>query len=81
MSVGLWVLAACGGEVAETAVSTTPPDPPIPTEKPAIVADSAAERPAGQELNGYVNVSYTEANADLVGNTNRLQLLNVYATW
>ena len=124
MMVSLWILAACGGEGAETetAVSNPPtlppeiiatalPDTPIPVEEsvgepepivvepvesvevepePVVVEPvesietepvQAVDQPLGRELNGYTNVIYTEANGDLVGNTNRLQLLNVYASW
>ncbi len=80
MVAGLLVLVACGGAVEETAVSDTPasdtPETAVESEPVPVV-----ERPAGQEINGYVNVSYTEANAELVGNTNRLQMLSVYSTW
>ncbi|MCP4428458.1 MAG: hypothetical protein GY803_28575 [Chloroflexi bacterium] len=88
--VSLWILTACGESVAETAVSTSLPNTPIPTEGTVVetavetvveAAVEAAKRPPGQEVNGYANASYTEANADLIGKTNRLQLLSVYATW
>jgi hypothetical protein len=66
----------------EVAVPTTPPSTPtlIPTTTaPTSVAVQAA--PAGQPLHGYVNVTYTQANGDLIGRTQRAQLLNIYATW
>ena len=44
-------------------------------------AVETAKRPSAQEVNGYTNASYTEANANLIGTTNRLQLVSVYSTW
>lgn len=39
------------------------------------------EPPSGQTVNEYVNVSYTQADADLIGKTNRAQFVLTYATW
>ena len=123
--VGVWLLAACSGEVgiAETVAETISQDEvvveqvvvaepatavsvqPIAVEPTAIemieaepeaevVEETAVqsttveqqkaepiERPPGQTVDEYVNVSYTQADAELVGKTNRVQFINVYANW
>ncbi len=80
-------------QVVEAELATAVPAPTQkvdPTSTEAIVIEETAvqqekadpaERPAGQTLNEYVNVSYTEVDEELVGKTNRAQFLLVYATW
>ena len=59
-------------ETEETAV-----EPPAAQEE----SSDAVASPLGQTVNDYTNVSYTQADADLIGKTNRAQFVITYATW
>lgn len=61
---------------------------PTETQETAVVSPAEQEEssdaiasPVGQTVNDYTNVSYTQADADLIGKTNRPQFVLTYATW
>ncbi|MCP4418531.1 MAG: hypothetical protein GY805_18080 [Chloroflexi bacterium] len=43
--------------------------------------DEIIEPPPSQTVNQYTNVSYTEADADVIGRTDRAQFVLAYSTW
>ena len=79
------VVTAVPNTAVPTAVPTTAPaetkevviEPTTETEESV----ESIESPPGQTVNDYTNVSYTQANADLIGKTNRPQFVLTYATW
>ncbi len=85
--LGWMLLLACSVETPPT--PTVAPTAPPPTAEPTVAIAEPTEAPVaeaapalqGVTLNGYDNVVFTEADADLLGKANRAQLLSVYATW
>ncbi|VAW43370.1 hypothetical protein MNBD_CHLOROFLEXI01-3751 [hydrothermal vent metagenome] len=66
---------------AATIAPTETQETAVETDAEQEASSDAIASPLGQTVNNYTNVSYTQADADLIGKTNRAQFVLTYATW